>query len=91
MSARCKMICHEITFTKSSVYDHETRESSPAILPTVKLRAVMASDNVESEENAEFWSATPQGSVQLHITNPLAAELFAIDQCYYVDFSPAAA
>lgn len=40
-------------------------------------------------ENRVFGKNTPNGSIQLTITNPLAAEAFEVGREYYVDFTPA--
>lgn len=42
-----------------------------------------------SEENAQFFAATPGGQIILHIVNPVAAEQFEVGKEYYVDFTPA--
>lgn len=55
--------------------------------PTVVLRPVMATD--DSPENRAFWEASPNGSIELTINNPAAAEVFELGKSYYVDFTPA--
>jgi hypothetical protein len=57
-------------------------------LPSVRLNPVYAGQNA-SEEDKAFWDATPNGSIELTITNPAAAETFELGETYYVDFSRA--
>lgn len=40
-----------------------------------------------SEENKSFWEYTPNGSINLTITNPKAIEVFQLGKEYYVDFT----
>jgi len=54
---------------------------------SVKLQPVYSAD--PASENKAFWDATPNGSIELHIQNPAAAERFVPGQAYYVDFTPA--
>ena len=42
-----------------------------------------------TQENRIFGDATPQGSMEMFIANPEAAEQFHAGDCYYADFSPA--
>ena len=42
-----------------------------------------------SKENAEFFSATPGGQIQLLVVNPPAAAAFIVGKAYYVDFHQA--
>jgi hypothetical protein len=46
--------------------------------------------NEPDSENKAFWDATPQGSLELGITNDAAWPLFTVGQEYYLDFTPAA-
>lgn len=46
--------------------------------------------NKPEHENKAFWDATPQGSLQLTITNE-AAWVFELGQEYYLDITPAPA
>lgn len=41
-------------------------------------------------ENEVFGRYTPNGKIELTIKNDAAAEQFAVDQEFYVDFTPAA-
>lgn len=51
----------------------------------VELSAVM------DEANKQWSQYTPQGKVEMHITNPAALEQFPIGSHFYVDFTPAPA
>lgn len=42
-----------------------------------------------SEENKEFYKATPGGEIKLSTVNPAAAEQFKVGREFYVDFTPA--
>lgn len=43
-----------------------------------------------SQENEEFFSATPGGQIGLYIVNDKALQQFEQGQEYYIDFTPAA-
>ena len=43
----------------------------------------------DDDENRRFWTATPQGSIDMAMSNPEAAGLFKLGKAYYVDFSEA--
>lgn len=42
-----------------------------------------------SEENKQFFAATPGGNITLYTVNPAALDAFKPGQEYYVDFTPA--
>ncbi|MEH2068904.1 MAG: hypothetical protein V7K47_12210 [Nostoc sp.] len=42
-----------------------------------------------SEENKSFWQATPNGKLEMCVTNPKAKEFFEAGKEYYLDFTPA--
>lgn len=42
-----------------------------------------------SEENKEFFKATPGGEIRLFVVNAAAMEQFELGQEYYIDFTPA--
>lgn len=42
-----------------------------------------------SEENKEFWKATPGGKIEMFSVNQKAIENFKVGQEFYVDFTPA--
>lgn len=56
---------------------------------TVNLNAMWAPNDPDSE-NGKFWTATPNGLIQLQINNPDGAAIFETGADYYVDFIPAA-
>lgn len=41
-----------------------------------------------TEENKAFWQDTPNGKLEMFITNPTAREFFAAGAEYYIDFIP---
>ena len=41
------------------------------------------------EEDRRFAKATPSGTIQLYIDNPLASDYLALGKFFYVDFSEA--
>lgn len=53
--------------------------------PTVELNAVADG----SDENKAFFSATPNATISMSISNPDAAETFELGRSYYADFTPA--
>lgn len=42
-----------------------------------------------SEENKQFFAATPGGSIQLHVVNEKAFAQFTEGKEYYIDFTEA--
>jgi hypothetical protein len=77
MSVRAKFRCMGIThaFTNSAEY-------SAAV---ISLVPVWEQDGVN-----KIWSkATPQGKIEMTITNPDAVEQFELGKEYFVDFTPA--
>lgn len=71
-------------FRVNSVEAHEgatsTIKMSPVVAPTADERTA------ENAENEKFWSATPQGRIELTITNPPAAEQFQPSDEFYCTF-----
>lgn len=55
----------------------------------VTFRTVYEGDVSKDTENARFTKATPWGTIQLGIDNPVALEQFTPGKSYYVDFIPA--
>ena len=54
---------------------------------SVTLSPVYSSD--PHSENHAFWSATPNGKVEMTITNPQACGVFELGAEYYLDFARA--
>lgn len=46
-------------------------------------------DKITRDENTKFWDATPQGKIEIVITNPPAAEQFQAGDEFYVTFEKA--
>jgi hypothetical protein len=44
---------------------------------------------VYDDKNKDWSKATPQGKIEMSITNPGAIEQFELGKQYYVDFTPA--
>jgi hypothetical protein len=55
----------------------------------VKVEMTPVYSNDESDPNKAFWEATPNGKIEMQISNPSAAQQFEVGKEYYVDFSPA--
>ena len=55
----------------------------------VHFTTVYEPDENRDAENARFTKATPWGDIRMGIDNPTALEQFAVNKCYYVDFTPA--
>ena len=98
MSTRCKFHCQSIAYSDTTVYerneDGTPKKNDDGTFvyrkfkqPNVQLQPIMATD--ADPENRLFWEATPSGSIQLSINNPLGAEVFEVGKDYYVDFTPA--
>lgn len=76
MKTRCKFRCSEIAL-------QETWEGCPhPVLHTVTLIPV----NDGSEENKEFWEASPSGKFELGMIKPAG---FAVGREYYIDIKEA--
>lgn len=52
---------------------------------SIKLSAVVGGSN--SEENDEFFNATPFGVIDMGIVNAKASEQFEVGKEFYVDFT----
>lgn len=77
------MKCHEIASRMIDSWDAEAKKTVPVRNEVVKLSAVTG------DENKPWSQFTPQGTVELHITNPAAVAQFVVGGVYYVDFTPA--
>lgn len=84
-----------ITRTKFYVVGKESVSNGQGVLAGWKIRlaAIWESGGVDGGnavlENRIFSKFTPQGSIDLFITNPVAAERYEAGREYYVDFSAA--
>ena len=58
------------------------------LMKTIKLVPVFKSDAPEGE-NSRFWAASPNGEIRLGTINMAAAEQFAINAEFYIDFTRA--
>ena len=79
MSVRAKFI---VTKKSASAY-----QPGGGTLQEIHLMPVFSG----SEENKQFFAATPSGSITLGTVNAAAADQFKEGQSYYVDFTAAAA
>jgi hypothetical protein len=73
-----------------------TLYESPEETGSVRLAAVYANrDGSSCAENKAFWSATPSGTLEMHINNPAAfkefKEAFHAKRDVYIDFTLAPA
>lgn len=73
-SVRAKFVCSQVT-----------RFAHPGNVQVV-LNPVMDS---RTPENKAFWDATPNGRLEMTITNVAAADQFEPGKSYYLDFTPA--
>jgi hypothetical protein len=74
MATRAKFVCSQTTQYMGG--------SKQAVLSAV-------TDDGDPENKA-FWSATPSGRIEIHVSNPDAAEQFEAGKAYYVDFTEVA-
>lgn len=58
-------------------------------LKQITLTPVGGAAGGESEENKQFYAATPGGMIVLGVLNAAAAKQFEMGAEYYVDFTPA--
>lgn len=58
--------------------------------PTVVLTPVYPGQDASAEDKA-FWEATPNGKLEMSVTNPDAAEFFELGEAYYLTFERAEA
>jgi len=55
---------------------------------TIHLQPVYGNSD-PNHENSKFWAASPNGEIRLGTVNAAAVAQFALDQEFYVDFTPA--
>ena len=75
MSVRIKVVCN----TKQT-YGGDNWTSTNLVFSPVYTG---------SEENKQFFAATPGGTCQFYTVNPTATAQFEIGKEYYIDFTPA--
>lgn len=61
---------------------------APDTSGVIRLSAVYSTD--PNHENKSFWDATPSGTIDMYISNPVAFGFFELGEEVYVDFSKAA-
>lgn len=69
-------------FWTQTIAHHHTQDPSAVC-------AVITMAPVYDEANKDWSKYTPQGAIQMTITNPDAIAAFEIGKAYYVDFTPA--
>lgn len=77
MTVRAKFVVNSITISKHW-------EKDKGNISTIKLSPVTGG----SEENKQFYAATPSGTIELGTLNQQATDQFELGAEYYVDFSP---
>jgi hypothetical protein len=72
-------------FYVTSIQHHHVHRApgSGAMCAEVKMAPVYG------DENKPWSEATPQGQIQMTITNPTAIEAFELGKAYFADFTPA--
>lgn len=74
-------------FFVSEVKHLFTQGGGDSVVATVKLQPCFGSHpGGDSEENKSFSKWTPQGSIEMTITNPAAIDFFELGAPYYIDF-----
>lgn len=82
---RAKFVVNRIERSLGSYYNPETKEYESREVQTIKLHPVTGMEG----ENAQFFAATPSGSIELAVVNAAAAKDFDIGAAFYVDFTRA--
>jgi hypothetical protein len=85
MSVRAKFRCNYIEEHKAGVWNQETQTSVNVPVKTIHFSPVFTG----SEENKQFWAATPAGDLRLMSANEAASAQFEVGKEYYLDFTPA--
>jgi len=78
MTVRAKFVCKEITCRPHW-------DVTKGALISVKFEPVISG----SEENRQFYEATPAGAIQLDTLNSSVGEYFELGKSYYLDFTKA--
>lgn len=67
-------------------WNYETGKSGPVPQVMVRLQAVTKEDDNENFDNRAFYRSTPQGTIEMVIQNPSAAEQFQTGDLFNVEF-----
>ena len=87
MAVRAKFKCHQINLSLTGYRQNAEGAQEAFGIPQVVLQPVYAGSDA-SEEDKAFWDATPNGKLEMTITNPDAAEFFELGKEVYVTFEP---
>lgn len=69
---------------------HHNGQNNDSVSATIELIPCYGSyPGGDAEENKSFSKWTPNGKVEMTITNPDAIEAFDLGKPYYIDFTPA--
>jgi hypothetical protein len=79
---RAKFICDSVTKRVQISWSSGEQSPSKKAVYSYKFSAVVSG----SEENKQFFSATPHGELEL---SALRDDLFEVGEQYYLDFTPA--
>lgn len=81
MTVRAKFYVQEIK--------HVHTASPNDVCAIIKLAAAFGSYAKGDDEGNRDWSKyTPQGALEMTVTNSSAIAAFEIGKCYYLDFTP---
>jgi hypothetical protein len=72
-------------FKVTSITRREHWDKSKGEIQSIELQPVIGG----SDENKEFYAATPTGSIKLDTINESAGKQFTLGGEFYVDFTPA--
>jgi predicted ATP-grasp superfamily ATP-dependent carboligase len=80
--AKFRVVRHEQA--EGNVYHPSTEKYGPGVWHAVVLQAVING----SEENKQFYAATPSGEIKMSMVRADTAAQFPIGAEVYVDFTP---
>jgi hypothetical protein len=83
--AKFKVQRYETSLTMSRKQGGAANEWEEVEVRTIIMQAVVNG----SEENKEFFHATPSGEIRLSTISRAAWEAFELGREYYIDFTPA--
>lgn len=67
-------------------WDYEKGESGPVPQVAVRLQAITKETDQSDFDNRAFYRSTPQGTIEMVIQNPSAAEQFQVGDLFNVEF-----